>query len=164
MDSMKARLTGTQLQLDIISLEQNLVAIYVLLPDEDISFFFYPCCCESAWCTSSMGKVGRNQAKCAVVDGRLTSSFMDFKGLFLCFVEDGEFFGVVTMFSLLHSSRPSPPKGTFGNHIRLWGKGRQSPLSFTHSSSHTWQIHACSTSRFYLLTKFYFPSVSVYIA
>ena len=129
MDSMKARLTVTPLQLGIISLEQNLVATYVLLPDEDISSF-YPCCCENATCTSSMGKVGRSQAKCAVVDGRLTSSFTDVKGLFPCFVDDGEFFGVVTMFSLLHSSRHSPLKGTFGNHIRLWGKGGQIPPFF----------------------------------
>lgn len=47
MDIMKARLLGTPLQLGIISLEQNLVATYVLLPDEDISFFYW-CCCENA--------------------------------------------------------------------------------------------------------------------
>jgi len=39
MDTMKSRLTGTPLQLDMISLEQNLVATDVLLLDEAVSFF-----------------------------------------------------------------------------------------------------------------------------
>lgn len=40
MDSMKASLTGIPLQLDVISLEQNLLTTDVLLLDEDTSFFF----------------------------------------------------------------------------------------------------------------------------
>lgn len=110
-------------------------------------------------CSSSVGK-GRNHPKCAAVDGSLTSSFTDVKGLFPHFLEDGECFGVVMMFSLLCFFLREP-LGIMWDFEERAGKP---PPSFTHSSSHMWQIHACSTSRFYLLTKFYFPSVSVYIA
>lgn len=41
MDSVRTRVTGAPLQLGIISLEENLVATYVLSPDEDLSFFFF---------------------------------------------------------------------------------------------------------------------------
>lgn len=83
----------------------------------------------------------------------------DVKGLFPHFLGMGEVFWCDNdvLSSLL------PLKGTFGNDVRFWGEGRQIP-PFFHPLSHMWQIHACSTSRFYLLTKFYFPSVSVYIA
>lgn len=108
----------------------NTVAIYhltgakpcgnhALLLDENVCVFFLfnLCCCENAVCTSSMGRMGKSQAKCALLDGQMKSSFIEVRGLrsslFPRFVVDGEFLGVVVMFSLQHSL----PKGTFGSCI-----------------------------------------------
>lgn len=71
----------------------------------------------------SLGK-GGNNPKCAAVDGSLTSSSMDVKGLFPHFLEDGgRVFGVVMMFSLLCSLLREP----LGVMWDFWGGGRQIP-------------------------------------
>lgn len=127
MDSMKASLTGIPLQLDVISLEQNRLTTDVLLLDEDTSFFFSVLWKCNMYFIYGEGGEEPSQARCCWWEVDII--FHRCKGLFPCCVEDGEFFGVVRLLSLLHSSRHSPLKGTFGNHMRLWGKGRQiSPL------------------------------------
>lgn len=66
--------------------------MWQVMTDEDISFPKTLCSGENARCNSSVEGLARNQAKCAV-HGKLTSSFMDIRGLLPCFVEDGELFG-----------------------------------------------------------------------